>query len=391
MEEKKSQSRVGTLGEHGTGGRKVKRRAWLSNSVSKKGNRVLAWSVGMPNNKCPFASKVCSQYCYASTGQFTFHFERYAENYEFTTMPEFVETMTTEIVQFAESHPDEQISVAIHEKGEFDSIPYLGKWDEVISATKDLTNVTYFIYTRSWVSPPFRKALEELAKNHSNVKINLSVDSDMVAKYGVPKRIGNGLITYLAETDADVPPAGVDLVFRNLRMPHKGSLERLGDALVCPYESKLYIGLNKDGHPALERSKCKPIRCQECRLCIDRSLDEWEKVKERYAGTPGQEPVHKVEAAPANETECLFGADDFSMLLPSDQGDASRPTSDKECAWDAKIDRKNSRYQSEVIETCMDAVDDGGTISSYTRDRLTNTAIVIYQLANKILPQREKP
>ena len=79
------------------------------------------------------------------------------------------------------------------------------------------------------------------------------------------------------------------------------------------------------------------------------------------------------------------------MLLPSDQGDASRPTSDKECAWDAKIDRKNSRYQSEVIETCMDAVDDGGTISSYTRDRLTNTAIVIYQLANKILPQREEP
>lgn len=391
MEEKKSQSRVGTLGEHGTGGRKVKRRAWLSNSVSKKGNRVLAWSVGMPNNKCPFASKVCSQYCYASTGQFTFHFERYAENYEFTMMPEFVETMTTEIVQFAESHPDEQISVAIHEKGEFDSIPYLGKWDEVISATKDLTNVTYFIYTRSWVSPPFRKALEELAKNHSNVKINLSVDSDMVAKYGVPKRIGNGLITYLAETDADVPPAGVDLVFRNLRMPHKGSLERLGDALVCPYEAKLYIGRDKKhGTPALEKGKCKPIRCMECRLCIDRSLEEWEKVKGDYAGTPGQAPALDI-ATPATETECLFGAEDLPLLLPSDLEEASRPTSEEDRRFQDKIERAATHFQSTVIETCLDAADQGKTISPYTRDRVINTAVITYQFATTILSAREEP
>lgn len=290
MTENERMNRIGYERVESPAGGRMGRRSWLSNSVSKKGNRVLAWSIGMPNGKCPFASKVCSQYCYASTGQFTFHFERYAENYEFTTMPEFVETMTTGIVQFAENHPDEQVSVALHEKGEFDSIPYLGKWEEVMTATKDLTNANFFIYTRSWVSPPFRKALEELARNHNNVRINLSTDSDMTTKFGVPSRIGDGLITYLAETDKDIPCAGIDLVFRNLRVRHDDPMERLGGALVCPYESKLYIGFNKDGRPSLENGKCKPIRCQECRLCIDRSLDDWEKVKERYVGTPGESP-----------------------------------------------------------------------------------------------------
>ena len=371
--------------------RRTVRRSRLSNSVSKKGSRVLAWSIGMPHNKCPFASDICRQYCYASTGQFTFHFERYAENYEFTTTPEFVETMTTEIVQFAENHPNETISVAFHEKGEIYTVEYLGKLDQVISATRDLTNVTYFIYTRSWVSPPFRKALEELAQKHNNVRVNLSTDSDMTAKFGVPSRIGDGLITYLADTDADLPPAGVNLVFRNLRVRHDSPMERFGGALVCPYEAKLYIAKNKDGTPALEKGKCKPIRCQECRLCIDRSLDEWEKVKGDYAGTPGQEPLQNLAPATDNETECLFGVEDLQLLLPSDQEDNPPPTSDKERDWDAKINREITRYQSNVIETYIDASDHGATIAPYTRDRLTNTAIVTYQLANTILPPGGKP
>lgn len=266
------------------------RRRWLSNSVSKKGSNVLAWSIGMPNGKCPFASDICRRYCYADRGQFTFHFERYAENYEFTTLPEFAETMMSEIVQFAAHHSNETVSVALHEKGEIYSIPYLNKWEEVISSTQDLTNLNFFVYTRAWRSEPFRKALEELSAKHSNVRVNLSTDSDMVAKFGIPKPIGNGLVTYLAETDEDIPGAGIDLVFRNLRFRHNDSMERLGGVLVCPYESKLYIARNKAGTPALERKNCRPIRCQECRLCIDRSLEEWEKVKGQFAGTPGEPP-----------------------------------------------------------------------------------------------------
>ena len=270
--------------------KKGRRKRWLSNGVSKKGDRVLAWSIGMPNNRCPFASDVCQRYCYADSGQFTFHFERYAENFKFTTTPEFVETMTNEIVRFAEIHSDEAVSVALHEKGEIHSLDYLGKWEEVISATRDLTNLNYFVYTRAWRSEPFRAALAGMSAKYSNVRINLSADSDMVAKFGVPARIGDGMVTYLAETDEDIPPAGIDLVFRNLRFRHDAPMERLGGALVCPYESKLYIGLNKDERPALERGKCRPIRCQECRLCIDRSMGDWETAKARYVGTPGKPP-----------------------------------------------------------------------------------------------------
>ena len=297
-------SQGGVSEEHRVGRERLKRRGWLSNTVGKKGCNVLAWSIGMPNNKCPFASAICSTYCYADTGQFLLNSVRHSENYEFTTTPEFAGTMTNEIVQFAENHPNETVSVCLHEKGEIFSLDYLGKWEEVVSATSDLTNVNYFVYTRAWRSEPFRTALEELAKNHCNVRVNLSTDSDMATKFGVPKRIGNGLVTWLAETDADIPCAGIDLVFRNLRIRHDAPMERLGDALVCPYESKLYIARNKNGAPALENGKCKPIRCQECRLCIDRSLDEWEKVKERYVGTPGEPPsVAEVPQTGLNQEE----------------------------------------------------------------------------------------
>lgn len=387
-----SKNQAGSGTEESSLTRQVKRRSWLSNTVSKKGNRVLAWSIGMPNNKCPFASAICSTNCYADTGQFTFHYERYAENYAFTATPEFVETMTNEIVEFTENHPNETVSVCLHEKGEIFSLDYLGKWEEVVSATRDLTNLNYFIYTRAWRSEPFRMALEDLARNHSNVRVNLSTDNDMATKFGIPKPIGNGLVTWLAETDADLPPPGIDLVFRNLRIRHNDPMERLGDALVCPYESKLYIARNKNGAPVLEKGKCKPIRCMECRLCVDRSLEEWKIVKGDYAGTPGQKPFLEAAVAPASETECLFGVEDLRRLLPSDQQDIPPPpTSEKECDWDAKINREITRYQSKVIGTCMDASDHGVSLASYTRDRLTNTAIVSYQLANTILPPREEP
>jgi hypothetical protein len=269
---------------------KIDRKSWLSNSVSKKGSMVLAWSIGMPNERCPFASAICGKYCYAIGGQFTLHKDRYAENYELTKRPEFVETISTEIVQFVEQHAEKQVAVAVHEKGELYSLDYLAKWDEIVSETQDLTNVSYFVYTRSWRSPLFLEALTRLAERHGNVQINLSTDSDMIAKFGVPDRIGDGLITYLAETDADVPPQGVDLVFRNLRVRHDGPMEYLGGSLVCPYESGLYISLNGDGSPSLANGKCKPIRRQECRLCINRSIPTWQAIKHRYAGSPGQPP-----------------------------------------------------------------------------------------------------
>ena len=159
MREITSQNQIGSVGVESPAVGRKERRSYLSNSVSKKGNRVLAWAIKMPNDCCPFASDICRKYCYAMGGQFGLHDERYAENYELTTKPEFVETITTEIVQFVENHPEQQVSVAIHEKKEIYSKDYLGKWEEIISATENLTNLNYFIYTRAWRSEPFRSAI----------------------------------------------------------------------------------------------------------------------------------------------------------------------------------------------------------------------------------------
>ena len=124
-----------------------------------------------------------------------------------------------------------------------------------------------------------------------NVRIHLSVDREMIAERGVPKRIGDGLLVYLAETDADIPPPGADLVVRNLRIKNHPPMERLGGVLVCPNESGLYIAKNEnDGVPVIRNGKTIPIRCQDCKICTDRTIAGWECVKHRYVGTPKASP-----------------------------------------------------------------------------------------------------
>ena len=64
-------------------------------------------------------------------------------------------------------------------------------------------------------------------------------------------------------------------------------MERIGDTLVCPNESGLYVAKNGDGRPIVKDGKTIRVRCQDCRLCVDRSFDQWEQVKSYYSGTPG--------------------------------------------------------------------------------------------------------
>ena len=271
-------------------GQCVLNRKFLTNGNSKKGADVLSAAIARPKGGCPFSTPVCRENCYFGTGQHLFHAERYEQNLKFTGLPEFVPTLSTEIVQFAEYNARGQVSVCVHEGGELYSKEYLQKWGEIIGETRHVGNLTYYIYTRSWQVPEYKTALEHIAIDNKNVRINLSTDRDLIAMKGVPSRIGDGLVTYLSVDDTDLPVTGVDLVFRNLRIRHSEPMEYLNGVLVCPYEAKLYIGLNKDGTPSLEKGKCKPIRCQECRICIDRSIAEWDAIKGRYTGTPGEEP-----------------------------------------------------------------------------------------------------
>lgn len=279
------------IGSNENGRLWVPERNLLSNSISKKGEMILAWAMMMPHNLCPFASEVCKRLCYTFVGNFPLQDGRHKENYEFSKSPLFVDAITKEIIRFARENRDRDVAVAIHERGEFYGLEYLAKWAEIIFATRRIGNLTFFIYTRSWRNPMFREALERLAADNGHVRINLSLDADMVIKFGVPKPIGDGRVVYLAEADDDLPPAGADLVLRNLRIRHDKPIERIGGVLVCPNESGLYIS-QRQGEPSLQKGICKRIQCQYCRLCIDRSERFWDAVKGRYAGTLGEEPKY---------------------------------------------------------------------------------------------------
>ena len=267
----------------------------LCNGSSKKGQDVWALSIGMPGGKCPFASPICAKLCYAETGQFPLHAARYKANYQATTEPDFVGRICTELNALAWRNSGDGSAVCIHEKGELYSLDYLRKWGQVFREMRSFANLAFFAYTRSWISPAFRAELDRIAMDCANVRINLSVDRSMIERHGVPARVGNGLLVYLAETDEDLPPVSVDIVLRNLRIRGHQPVERLGGVLVCPNESGLYIAKN-DGEPVIKGGKAIRVRCQDCRLCIDRELDRWERVKARYAGSPGL-PGQAVTAA----------------------------------------------------------------------------------------------
>ena len=266
--------------------------AHLSTNVAKKGKRVLASLIRLPYDRCPFATEKCKRICFAKRGNFIWHIPKYEANYEFTKSPNFVEEMTGEICRNPDLAKGKQVAICLHGKGEFYSLEYLTNWREIIERTADIPTVHYFVYTRSWISPEYQAALDAMARDLPRIRINLSVDSDNASKYGMPSRIGDGLITWLAETDADLPPAGaaVDIVFRNTAQKDLPPAESLGGFRVCPNETHLYF--SRPGRKA----KDEPVRitCSECRLCINRSFAVWDKLKGHYRrdDTPsGSAPV----------------------------------------------------------------------------------------------------
>jgi len=223
----------------------------LCNGSSKKGQDVWALSIGMPGGKCPFASPICAKLCYAETGQFPLHAARYKANYQDTTEPVFVGRICTELNALAWRNSGDGVAVCIHEKGELYSLDYLRKWGQVFREMRSFPNLAFFAYTRSWISPAFRGELDRIAMDCGNVRINLSLDRSMIDRHGLPTKVGDGQLVFLAETDEDLPPAGVDIVLRNLRIRDHHPVERLGGVLVCPNESGLYIAKN-DGAPVIK-------------------------------------------------------------------------------------------------------------------------------------------
>ena len=71
---------------------------------SKKGPSVWAFSIAMPGNRCPFASSICSRWCYADVGKFPLNHHIYQRNYEATKDAQFADRLRDEVVALAWRH-----------------------------------------------------------------------------------------------------------------------------------------------------------------------------------------------------------------------------------------------------------------------------------------------
>lgn len=140
-------------------------------SNTKLGNM---WSWNIPDwVTCPGRTKWCKAFCYTERGQMKMPNVKVShhKNWEFSKTKDFVPFMIDELRTIA-SRQSEQPVFRIHASGDFYSIEYLKKWEEII---KHLPQWKFYVYTRTWQLPEFKKELENLRKI-SNVAVLASTD-----------------------------------------------------------------------------------------------------------------------------------------------------------------------------------------------------------------------
>lgn len=120
------------------------------------------------------------------------------------------------------------------------------------------------------------------------------------------------------------------------------------------------------------------------------------KRRNQIGSVVGERPnIRNVASAPPMESDETVVSSEQVVGVPAhfpfELIDPCAPMGKEERYWHDRIERAITRFQSSVVETCLDAHDQDVEISPYTRDRLTSTAIVIYQFANNyLLPKESK-
>jgi hypothetical protein len=97
--------------------------------------------------------------------------------------------------------------VRIHTAGDFFSARYARKWLAIVRRSP---RVVFYFYTRSWRCTEIRPVIDQMSLL-PNCVAWYSGDRDT----GVPADVPAGVrIAWLSVTENDVPPTGIDLVFR---------------------------------------------------------------------------------------------------------------------------------------------------------------------------------
>jgi hypothetical protein len=175
----------------------------------KLGGRRI-WGFALPSADpavCPGMSDTCRVHCYAAA------VERYRlsaaaayrRNLALSRSPSFV----TRVRAFLVAHAVRTVRVQVG--GDFYARAYARKWLRIMRRSP---RVRFFFYTRAWRTAAIKPAIDRMAALRNCVAW-YSCDRDT----GVPGDVPAGVrVAWLSVAADDIPPAGVDLVFRVRRL-----------------------------------------------------------------------------------------------------------------------------------------------------------------------------
>lgn len=199
------------------------------------GQRI--WGFALPSGTpavCPGLSPTCSSHCYAVAMERyrPAATAKYRRNLRASRRRDFVRR----VVAFLIAH--RVAVVRIHTAGDYYSPRYARKW---LAIMRRSPRVIFYFYTRSWRIPEIRAVLDQMS-TVPNCVAWFSCDIDT----GVPVNVPTGVrLAWLSVSEDDVPPDGIDLVFRVRSLRRQPVAP--GSPPVCPAE---------DGVPRLHRTTC---------------------------------------------------------------------------------------------------------------------------------------
>lgn len=226
-------------------------RSMLSRSIKIGDPKIVrTWNLPIQTTclKHGLASQVCSSRCYAwnmtRPGKDDLKSrntrERAERNWAIVQRDDFTLLMIGAICRYRVSH------FRPHDFGEFFSERYIRQWVHIVST---LRFVNFWMYTRAWVKPEWRDALDELV-TLPNISVLFSTDRTMPPP---PAEVDEA---WLADTDEDVPvrPNATCVVFRGHAWRYSVPLPQMMRVPVCPPESG--------------REHLLKRRCVKCRICL---------------------------------------------------------------------------------------------------------------------------
>lgn len=156
-------------------------------------NNVMVWNIPTLVT-CPGASEWCKSVCYNGDDRpGVFHEDKWRSNLKsFNEDPASLgERLRTQLD--ASEHP---LAIRIHSSGDFFSKDYIDFWSQLVDDNPD---VSFWAYTRSWVTPQLREPLERL-RAKENIQLFASWDSTM------PSPPDDWRVSYVQDPEFPITP-----------------------------------------------------------------------------------------------------------------------------------------------------------------------------------------